>query len=32
VLFDGADVSKLAGSLMTGELNSDVEFSLPRGA
>jgi glycerol-3-phosphate dehydrogenase (NAD(P)+) len=32
VLFDGADVSQLAGSLMTGEYNTDVEFSLPRGA
>ena len=32
VLFAGADVSQLASSLMTGEYNTDVEFSLPRGA
>ncbi len=32
VLFNGADVSQLASSLMTGEYNTDVEFSLPRGA
>lgn len=32
VLFDGADVTQLSSSLMTGEYNTDVEFSLPRGA
>lgn len=32
VLFEGAEVSQLAKSLMTGEYNTDVEFSLPRGA
>jgi len=32
VLFEGANVKQLATSLMTGEYNTDVEFSLPRGA
>jgi len=32
VLFKGANVNQLATSLMTGEYNTDVEFSLPRGA
>lgn len=32
VLFDGANVDQLSSSLMQGEYNTDVEFSLPRGA
>lgn len=32
VLFEGADVKQVAKALMTGEHNTDVEFSLPRGA
>lgn len=32
VLFEGAEVKEVAKALMTGEHNTDVEFSLPRGA
>lgn len=32
VLFEGAEVQQVAKALMTGEHNTDVEFSLPRGA
>ncbi len=32
VLFEGATADQVAGALMTGEHNTDVEFSLPRGA
>jgi len=32
VLFEGGDVKDVAKALMTGELNTDLEFSLPRGA
>ncbi len=32
VIFNGAEVNQVAKALMTGEHNTDVEFSLPRGA
>ncbi len=32
VLFEGAKSEQVASALMTGEQNTDVEFSLPRGA
>ncbi len=32
VLFEGAKSDQVASALMTGEQNTDVEFSLPRGA
>jgi glycerol-3-phosphate dehydrogenase (NAD(P)+) len=32
ILFEGMDVKDVAKGLMTGEQNTDVEFSLPRGA
>jgi len=32
VLFEGASADQVANALMTGEQNTDVEFSLPRGA
>lgn len=32
ILFEGMDVKDVAKGLMTGEHNTDVEFSLPRGA
>ena len=32
VLFDGVKVNEVANTLMTGDHNTDVEFSLPRGA
>jgi len=32
VLFEGAKTDQVASALMTGEQNTDVEFSLPRGA
>jgi len=32
VLFEGARTDQVASALMTGEQNTDVEFSLPRGA
>jgi len=32
VLFEGVKVDEVATALMTGDHNTDVEFSLPRGA
>ena len=32
VLFENASADQVASALMTGEHNTDVEFSLPRGA